>query len=194
MKPRSNSAAGFTLIEMLVVIVIIATLSAIAAPGWFAFLNRQRLNAAQAEAITAIREAQTSARRQKRSWDVCFLDDGNNVKWQATPVIQTPSNPDPVTCTPTSGGWKNIIESGSREIALADVSPNQVVKVRFLYNGSVDPLALNNSNRTENLARFTFVNRGQRNQSNSAKQCVYVATLLGTLRAASDNECNLNIR
>ncbi len=181
MKPRSNSAAGFTLIEMLVVIVIIATLSAIAAPGWFAFLNRQRLNAAQAEAITAIR-------------DVCFLDDGNNVKWQATPVIQTPSNPDPVTCTPTSGGWKNIIESGSREIALADVSPNQVVKVRFLYNGSVDPLALNNSNRTENLARFTFVNRGQRNQSNSAKQCVYVATLLGTLRAASDNECNLNIR
>lgn len=39
----TQSKAGYSLIELLAVVVIIGVLAVIAAPGWIAFVNRQRL-------------------------------------------------------------------------------------------------------------------------------------------------------
>jgi len=40
----SSSESGFTLIEVLVVVIIVGILGSIAAPGWLSFLERQRAN------------------------------------------------------------------------------------------------------------------------------------------------------
>jgi prepilin-type N-terminal cleavage/methylation domain-containing protein len=59
---RRRSTAGFTLLEMLVLMIIIGVLFAIAAPGWDALLSRQRVSTAREQVVQIIRQAQSEAR------------------------------------------------------------------------------------------------------------------------------------
>jgi prepilin-type N-terminal cleavage/methylation domain-containing protein len=56
---------GFTLIEILVVIAMVGILSAIAAPSFVGFVNRQRLKDANEGVISAINRAKSEAKRDK---------------------------------------------------------------------------------------------------------------------------------
>jgi prepilin-type N-terminal cleavage/methylation domain-containing protein len=59
---KSNS--GFTLIEMLVVVIIIGVIAAIAAPNFLGLLNRNRVNEAAQQVEGALKEAQRQAMRK----------------------------------------------------------------------------------------------------------------------------------
>jgi prepilin-type N-terminal cleavage/methylation domain-containing protein len=63
-KPRSSSQSqsGFTLIEILVIIIIVGILSAIAAPGWLAFINNRRISTMRGQVTDILRKAQTEAK------------------------------------------------------------------------------------------------------------------------------------
>ena len=58
---KKTSTGGFTLIEVLVVVVIVGVLASIAAPGWLAFINRQRANAVRDEILQVLQTAQSDA-------------------------------------------------------------------------------------------------------------------------------------
>ena len=62
-----NKDRGFTLIEMITVIIIVGVIAAIASPNLLGLLNRSRANSAVSEIEGAIREAQRLAIRNGRS-------------------------------------------------------------------------------------------------------------------------------
>jgi type II secretory pathway pseudopilin PulG len=178
-----QAIAGYTLLELLVIVVIIGILSAMAAPSWLGWLTRQRVNAAQAEAITALRQAQNNAKREKRVWQACFQDDGNLVRWAVRPE---PATGDTGCDTISTGLWQNILGSDANKIAIDRnrstsqlQAPNNYYRIEFQYKG-----LLNDANQTGTI---TFM---PRNQPNGSKRCVTIETLLGAIRTGSgDQEC-----
>ncbi|HEY9604838.1 MAG TPA: prepilin-type N-terminal cleavage/methylation domain-containing protein, partial [Allocoleopsis sp.] len=54
----SGENAGFTLVELLVVIVLMGVIAAIAAPGWLSFVSQRRANAVNDYIFRSLKEAQ----------------------------------------------------------------------------------------------------------------------------------------
>ena len=158
---------------------ILGILSAIAAPSWLAFLSRQRLNVAQAEALSIMRDAQANAKREKRVWEACFRQNQpeKKVEWSVHPMIDSAGE----MCA--NARWQDLIGSDANKIEIDSSlstprSSSKVYRVRFNHKGRVHGL----------LGKVTFMTANSRN--NSARRCVLISTLLGVLRTDRDRGCN----
>lgn len=75
---KLSSNSGFTLIEALVVVIMVAILMAIASPGWLAFANRQRVNVVRDAALQTLRTAQTQAQQRRATHTITVRNDAGN--------------------------------------------------------------------------------------------------------------------
>lgn len=193
---RRRSIAGFTLLEVLVVIVIITILFAIAAPSWDALMNRQRVNTVRDQTTQLIRQAQADARRTHTARIVVF-DNSTGIP-RAAVVPQTLDTTTGQTSgfiaspSTTINNWQTLgngdIKSGVLDFSTVPNGSNgQLV---FNSNGAIDPLSETAAGTVDPAKpRIFAVNVKQRNTSVNAQRCVIVTTLLGAVRQAEGSNC-----
>ncbi|MCU0541934.1 MAG: transcriptional regulator [Oscillatoriaceae cyanobacterium Prado104] len=75
-----KSAAGYTTIELLIIVVVLGIVSAIAAPAWLMFINNQRLKVSLDRAYSAMVTARSNAKRDKIAWQATFKQVGKTVQ------------------------------------------------------------------------------------------------------------------
>ncbi|OKH11607.1 Tfp pilus assembly protein FimT/FimU [[Limnothrix rosea] IAM M-220] len=175
-KKRHSTLEGFTLIEVLVVVLLIAIMSAIIGPGMLGFLSRARVNSAQSELQGLLQEAQRSAIRESRSCKVRI----------------------PVTASTASGSTNDVlsissscVSAGTRELEnvqirhnLADISANYDPadddpedNLLFDFRGGTEDFLGNPSTDVENLVIVLSAE-----ENNIFQKCIVVSDGLGLIR------------
>lgn len=159
---RNSQTQGFTLIEALIVVLIIAILAAIGIPSWLNFLQNLRLNAGQNEVHGVLLEAKTKAAQQKITYQASFRVLEDMAQWAVHPA----------SVTPTEQHWQNLnsfVTIDESKTTLYQYSTNGVWRMQFNYRG----------NSNGRLGRVTV---RLRNSDSNKQRCVFVSTLLGAMR------------
>ena len=159
-----QSSGGFSLLEMIVIVIIVGVLAAIAAPSWLGLANRQRVSTTQDEVLQAIRTTQSTAKQRRRPQSLEFVPDGND----DIPTI-------------TVAGISTELGSGNLEpdvvnMTVTDNGGTAVTTLDFLQDGTI-------STEAELPVKILLTASG-------IKRCLYVETLLGGVRAESDGDCS----
>ena len=199
--------AGFTMAEMIVVLFMIGILSVIAAPGWSAFINRQRLNQANGAVASVIQETRLQAKSTKGTYSISFRVNNNIPEYIIYPGIPTTT---PITNPPADSVW----------IAFGDTMTLRSREV-FLYTNLNSPTAYNTTTTDKQIVQtnrgegtITFDSQGvlannsggavsdtplaimvaapvstTDNTASSVDRCVIIQTLIGGIRIAKDERC-----
>ncbi|WP_193198345.1 Tfp pilus assembly protein FimT/FimU [Nostoc sp. MG11] len=190
--------AGFSLLELIAVMVMIGILGAIAAPGWLAFANRQRVNKVNDAVVAALQEAQREAKKKKLSYSVSFTTDNTT---KVTQIAIHPKDSTPNSFWRDLGGDLGIqpgqvllgtnlseVNTVSSLTYASSFNSSAPQTITFDYMGILAPKTNNNAPDT-GLKVVLAVPQGN-NSASSVKRCVIVDTLIGGMRTAKDSQCN----
>lgn len=190
----SKSNAGFTLLEVVFVMVVIGILAAIAAPSWITFTNRQRVNAANDAVLSALQDAQRDAKRTKRSYSVSFGTNNNVPEVAIHFATDTDAN---------KWNWQTLgkdveVKSGTvllgtnltdKNTAGNSISYNSSTAQTISFNEMGMPLDAKLGNKGLIVA-VAIPKPGVPTQPlDKTKRCVKVMTLLGAMQTAKEDEC-----
>lgn len=190
--PPNLSQAGFTLIEMGVVVIIVGILSAIAAPSWINFIEGRRTNAVNEAILQALRQAQSEAKKNKLSYIVGFKTTsqvpqvaiyraGNTAVW-GNLVKDSSIKPEQVIL------GTNITDTNAAGTSITYASTTARI-ISFDYSGNLSSPSIDDDNPA-----VVSVGVPTGNSSNpvfeSTRRCVKIVTLLGTMQTEQKSKCN----
>ncbi|MGB3615490.1 MAG: prepilin-type N-terminal cleavage/methylation domain-containing protein [Elainellaceae cyanobacterium] len=170
MKPDPNPESGFTLFELLIVVVIIAVLAAIAAPGWGALANRQKANRARTQILQALRQTQSEARRLRSDRSIVFDTDNNTLDYPGDGAAGA------VLLTQGDVGADIFVFTAENQAG------DPVPEIWFSANGGLD---LDRGIAADDLPLYLTVTP----RNSTAARCVIVRSLIGGIdfgRSAAD--------
>lgn len=203
LKSQSNfhkNEAGFSLIEVVVVVLMVAVLSAIAAPGWLGFVNRQRIYSLNDEVYRTIQNTQSEAKHKKLAHVVEFDGASDPPRFRVYPITVTAK-------TEQDQFWQPLSVSGSikeKQVKLVsnmeiqtssdpdvktdqpDDFKNQYSKNWILVFNQYGEVVNKNGKTPVNDVPFTVT---VSLPDGTSKRCVMVETLLGGMRTAENTNC-----
>ncbi|MGF1933015.1 MAG: type II secretion system protein [Nostoc sp. ChiQUE02] len=159
---NKHANSGFTLPEMLVVVVLIGILATLGIPNWLAFVETCRLNTAQSEVYYAIRQAQSQATKEKLTWQASFREQNGIVQWAVHPATVNASN----------ANWNNLDANVRLDAETTLQISNGVRQIKFNYKGNI-----------VSLPRSITISS---KYGGKVKRCVYISTILGAMRMAKE--------
>jgi len=189
-RPKFNKTAsrkgdaGFTMIELLIIVLIVGIFASIAAPSWLGFINRQRVRTVNDRVFQSLRLAQSEAKRTKSDRIITFLPtDPPTATINTVPAGTTPLQ----TVTFDAGGEIKKGQIKPLSVASCPTTPPSnspsctatTAPLTFTYNGTVDK---SSSPPLPFVVTVSPVNGG-------GKQCAIVETLIGGMRTAEGNDC-----
>jgi prepilin-type N-terminal cleavage/methylation domain-containing protein len=195
--------AGFTMAEMIVVLLMIGILSVIAAPGWSAFINRQRLNQANGAVASVIQETRLQAKSTKGTYSISFRVKNKINEYIPEYIIY------PGTNLPADPVWIALGDTmtlRSREVFLyTNLNPlteyntttadRQIVQTTLgtgtITFDSQGVLAKKSSGAVSDtpLAIMVAAPVSTNDTASSVDRCVIIQTLIGGIRIAKDERC-----
>lgn len=189
-KPSLRSQSGFTLIEMLVVVIFAGVLAAIAAPSWNVLVARQRSGAVRNDITQLLRKAQADARRTRSARAVVF-ETGTAASLPRAAIIPFTATPIPTPANVTEPSWQVL---GSADIPKGAVVLNGFgtasnTTLVFDSNGTVATSQTISGLPAQLTDAAPFIIATATSQGN-VRRCVIVQTLLGSLRTSDTaTEC-----
>ncbi|NJL46385.1 MAG: prepilin-type N-terminal cleavage/methylation domain-containing protein [Leptolyngbyaceae cyanobacterium SM2_5_2] len=90
-RARLSSSQGFTLLEGMIVIVLIALLAAMAAPALMGFLDQRKVNATQFLVYQALRATQQDATQYRQNRQFSLRERDGRIEWASHPVTMAPA-------------------------------------------------------------------------------------------------------
>ncbi|WP_427160624.1 pilus assembly FimT family protein [Aliinostoc sp. HNIBRCY26] len=200
--------AGFSLIEVVVVVLMMGILAAIIAPSWLGFVNRQQLNKANDAVLVALQQASREAKRTKTSYSFTFKVENKIAKIAVHPSDSIPANNSPLWQTLgsdagiTSGqvtlltnltGTNKTDDNGKLNKLYNYLATQQ--SIRFDYLGSLPNAYFGKEDTTTKDTPGLKIAVVKQNSGTSAsdsdmKRCVIIETLLGGILLEKDSKCN----
>lgn len=157
-----RSTAGFTLLELMTVVLMVGVLAAIAAPSWQYFMTAQRLTTAQEKVWQVLRTTQHQARQTKTTWQASFRQLDDKAQWAMHPA----------TNRPDEHSWHSFEAQIQLDPETSLELTDGIYQIRFNERGAVK----------NQLGRVTLAVAGSR-----SKRCVMVSTWLGAMRQGTDH-------
>ena len=172
-QPEEN---GFTLLEVLVVVLIVGSLATVAAISWDTFVSLQALRNAENLLYNALHEAKSNAVRDSINWQVSFREKDNVSQFAIHPTERSP----------VAADWRDL--NTRVRIIDTDINPKDLNYTTFYYNKKTGEYRMqfnHHGNANGQLGKITVGLR----RGGGAVRCVRVSTLIGAMRTAQDGKC-----